>query len=509
MQSVSMQASRRALLVAAAAMAAGQSGLSAAEGPDYVVADPVWQLARRATAGANPEVLAEIGVLGTTAWVNAQLNPGSIPDANFEAFAKRFPARNLSISTLTRRVNKDSRQELQLRQEVQYEHLARLLWSRRQIQALLTDFWANHFNVSVQSTDGIGASRGHYQATIRRLALGKFSDLLVAVTRHPAMLTYLGNRWSTKKHPNENHGRELLELHTVGNGAFSEDDVLACTRVLTGLSVDDSTGEFAWKAEQHWTGPVTVLGWQDENASAAGGTDLSTAMCQSLARNPATARHICTKLAQYFVADDPPAALVERLMGVYDAKDTSIAAVLRYLFSAREFTAGSGPLTRRPMEAVLATVRLLGLKPDLTGYEGVRNLVDAIGDLGQPLLNSSSPDGHPLSPLAWTATSAMVERWNITYGLVDGSWPATLVRPGGGLWEQVHPAPIPTQHGQLLDGISRRIFGQVLRPEDRQAALEFIEVTAQTPITEYSRIRADYLPQLIALLLDSPYHMYR
>ena len=103
---------------------------------------------------------------------------------------------------------------------VQCEHIARLCWSKRQLQALMTDFWTNHLNVAAMS-DGVDESRAHYQSTIRGLALGKFTDLLVAASKHPAMLTFLDNRSSRRQHPNENQGRELLELHTLGVGNYA------------------------------------------------------------------------------------------------------------------------------------------------------------------------------------------------------------------------------------------------------------------------------------------------
>ncbi|MGL5828667.1 MAG: DUF1800 family protein, partial [Angustibacter sp.] len=209
---MSLAANRRTIILAAALAQLSWAGSARAQPTAaYTVNSLPRLLARRVALGASAETSAEISAHGPAAWLAGQLNPASVPDAVFETYAARFTTRNLTISAVQRKLSKNSRLDDVLRTEVQYEHLARLLWSRRQLQAQLSDLWANHANIPVRFADGIAPSRAHYQAAIRRGSLGKFSDLLTTITRHPAMLTYLGNRWSTKRHPNENHGRELLE----------------------------------------------------------------------------------------------------------------------------------------------------------------------------------------------------------------------------------------------------------------------------------------------------------
>ena len=144
-------------------------------------------------------------------------------------------------------------------QSVLADYSSRALWSKRQLLTVMEDFWGNHFNVTIYA-DGTAESRAHYAYTIRSRAFGKFTDLLTAVTKHPAMLTYLNNRESTAEHPNENQGRELLELHTVGvETAYGETGVLNSARLLTGLGVDSDSGEYAYQPWNHWTGTVNVL----------------------------------------------------------------------------------------------------------------------------------------------------------------------------------------------------------------------------------------------------------
>src|SRR3954453_17601733 len=227
--------------------------------------------------------------------------------------------------------------------------LGRAAWSRRQLLEVMVDVWSNHLNVTCPS-DNVSDNRHRYDAdVIRPHALGRFADLLEAATTHPAMLTYLDNASSTKKAPNENLGRELLELHTVGVGAgYTEAEVRDSARILTGLTVDGE-GAATYRPKWHWTGAVTVLDFADPNASADD-SGVVTASLDPLARHPATARRSAALLARRavrapppraprhppppprrFVRAPPPAALVDRLAAAYTAADTAIAPVLRVL----------------------------------------------------------------------------------------------------------------------------------------------------------------------------------
>ncbi len=507
---------RRTLLLAAAATGAAVAATAGADravavvpttGSAYTTNTQTWMLARRATSGATPWLVGSMTTTGRTAWLTQQLSPSTINDSTFDALATRFGSQSAPIWWVRDQLESGKMDGWQRKLSIQCEHVARMLWSQRQIQALMTDFWANHINVAVLSDD-IEASRGHYQHALRTRALGRFADLLPAATLHPAMLTFLSNRSSRLDHPNENQGRELLELHTLGVGNYGETDVLNATRVLTGLSVDNESGEFEYKPWYHWTGAVTVLGWSHPNTSQTGGLDVANSLLAYLARHPATAQRICTKLAQYFVADSPPAALVSRMTSTYLANDTAVAPVLRLMFTSPEFAASYGAVTRRPLESVLATVRALGLGIDAEGYEGVKVLVYAMGDAGQSPMNWPTPDGYPLAPAAWGSTSAVLQRWNFTRSLVSGWWPTTLTRRTT-LLQRVHPGPLPPTHGQLVDNVALALFGRTLPSAHQAAVLTFLGTTASSAVTTTSASVTWRLTEWVSLLLDSPYHVYR
>jgi uncharacterized protein (DUF1800 family) len=478
-----------------------------ATGKAYLPTSKSWHFARRLTGGATPTLAAQITALGTTTWLDQQLDPYGINDDAFGTFAARFGSQTEAIWSVKDKIDTGKLNGYSNKFAVQCEHVARLCWSKRQLQALLVDFWTNHLNVAALS-DGVDESRAHYQHVIRAGALGKFSDLLVAASKHPAMLTFLDNRSSRHEHPNENQGRELLELHTLGVGYYTESMVSNSSRVLTGESVENESGMFEFKPWYHSVGAVQLHSWKNANASRPTGDAVATSMLEYLAHHPDTARRICTKLAQYFVSETPSTALVSSMMKTYKAKDTAIAPVLRTMILSAEFTASIGAVTRRPLESTVASVRLLGLGPDTKGYEGVKALVYALGDAGQSPMNWPTPDGYPIASAAWGSTNATLSRWNFTRSLVNGWYPTTLTRKAT-LLAWVHPAPLPPTHGQLVDDIALRLFGRKTTDAHRTAVLTFIGATPATALTSSSAAVTWRLGDLVTLLLDSPYHSYR
>ncbi|MFN8126404.1 MAG: DUF1800 domain-containing protein [Candidatus Nanopelagicales bacterium] len=381
--------------------------------------------------------------------------------------------------------------------------------AKRQLLTVLEDLWklANHFNVTCPGDD-VSESRAHYAWTIRRHALGRFADLLRAAGTHPAMLTYLNNRDSDDEHPNENQGRELLELHTVGLSAgYSETDVLNSARILTGLSVDWESGEYEYKPWRHWVGPVQVLDFSHPNPTEEGGEAVALAYLDHLAHHPATANRIAGILARRFVADEPPPSLVSRLAAVYQASDTRIAPVLRELFASSEFAASIGAKMWRPFEMVVSVSRLLGLRPDSEGVEGPMGLVWLAEDAGHNPFGAPFPTGYTDVAAAWLSTSSTLNRWNSSLNVAAGWWPTSFDRPT--LRAAVGAADLPATHGALVDTVAQTLFGLTLPPAHRAAALTFLGKNAGDVLRADSGAITWRLPYLVALLLDSPYQAVR
>lgn len=474
----------------------------------YVPADLARHVLRRAGYGPSSEALAEVEAAGgPEAWLAQQLQPDQIDDAECEQILARLPNQAEPIWEVRHAIRSGDRSGWRQLTGVHTGHVIRAAWSRRQLLTVMEEFWANHFNVTVPSDD-IEESRAHYQYVVRRHSLGRFEDLLIAVSLHPSMLTYLNNRDSDAEHPNENQGRELLELHTVGiEAGYDERDVLDSARILTGLSVDQESGEFEYKPWRHWVGAVRVLDFTDANPTRTGGESVARAYLRHLARHPATARHLAVKLARHFVADDPPDGLVTDLAAEYLANDTRIVPVLRKLFDSAAFRASVGGKTARPFESMTATIRVLGIGPEETGVDAETSLVWMAESMGQAPFGAPYPTGWVDVAAGWSSTAVTLNRWNTTRNLASGWWPSELTRPM--LRDRVLPPTLPATHGEAVDAIAVALFGVPLVAEHRQAVLDFIGKTAGAVLRGNSPLVTWRLAEVVALLLDSPYHHYR
>jgi uncharacterized protein (DUF1800 family) len=275
----------------------------------------------------------------------------------------------------------------------------------------MVEFWSDHFNVPLE-----GRAVSLYKIiedrdVIRRLALGKFKDLLLASATSPAMLVYLDNAVSRVGAINENYGRELLELHTVGVGNFTEADVVATARLLTGWSVNNTTRTFQFKSAQNDPASLTIMGWTRPTT----GTKFTQGVefLLWLGMQPACARHVCTKLARRFVADRPDAALVDAMVAAWLANDSAIGPVLRAMVSHPAFDASANKKFRRPWDYAIFVLRALrtGVAPT-ANVNQIRRIGRAVDRLGQLPFSWPAPNGYPDVEGAWLNTGGMIARWN-------------------------------------------------------------------------------------------------
>jgi uncharacterized protein (DUF1800 family) len=283
----------------------------------------------------------------------------------------------------------------------------------------LVAFWSNHFTVSVQRPPVLGTVGAFEREAIRPHVTGRFYDMLLAVARHPAMLVYLDNGQSfgpdsligMRQHRglNENLAREMLELHTLGvDGGYTQADVTEFAKILTGWSITPprfpDAGTFRFFPQIHEPGPKTLLGV----VYAEDGAREAEAAFLALARHPATARHIATKLARHFIADDPPPAAVARLARVFHDSDGDLAAVSEALVD--EPLAWASPLTKvkTPNDFVIAAFRALGAEGAFDG-DG-RAMLNALRELGQPPFNAPSPAGWPDTAADWIGPESVLRR---------------------------------------------------------------------------------------------------
>jgi uncharacterized protein (DUF1800 family) len=314
----------------------------------------VLHVARRVSFGPTPALLDEIRSLGVDGWLEEQLSPSAIEDAEVED--RLAPLGDLERGPRDFRTFNRPRDEVLA--DLRVAAVVRAVHGRRQLQELMVDLWHDHLAASAAKGKVAWHLPAYDRASIRPHALGRFVDLLRAVTRSGAMLEYLDTAVSAAPDVNENHGRELLELHTVGrDSGMGEADVVGAARVLSGWTLDPQTLEVVFDPARHHPGPATVLGWTTPGRSgAAGGEDLDS-LLQHLATHPATAITIATLLARRFIADDPPSEVVASTAAAYLEAGTDLASTLRHLFASASFRSGGSPIVRRPLDLLAAQLR--------------------------------------------------------------------------------------------------------------------------------------------------------
>jgi uncharacterized protein (DUF1800 family) len=460
----------------------------------------------RLAFGPRPGDVERVTQMGVQRWIDAQLQPETI------ALPAPLTARLASLDTVTRGAGASLAEYLELRKQVRDEdegarqrrreldarvareaaeaRLLRAVESPRQLEEVMVDFWYNHFNVFAGKGIDRALVTSYENEAIRPHVLGSFRALLGATARHPAMLHYLDNAVSSAPNPNpnakrkgglnENYARELMELHTLGvDGGYTQRDVTELARMLTGWTFEQRRlaggGEgFRFDPKRHDNGTKTWLG-QD---IAPDGQREGERALDLLAMHPTTARHVSRQLAQYFVSDDPPPALVERMTATWRASGGDIRAVLRTLFASPEFmsTEAAGAKFKTPYQFVVSAVRASGLP-----VANVGPLTGAMSQLGMPLYGCQTPDGYKNTQDAWLNPDALTRRISFASALAAGRLPLAAA-----------PAPASSAPPVALDAASLQaaLAGAVSQ--------RTLDIVGQKP----DRLRA-------AMLLGSPDFMQR
>jgi uncharacterized protein (DUF1800 family) len=318
--------------------------------------------------------------------------------------------------------------------------LYRAIYSNRQLDEVLVDFWLNHFNVF----NGKGPNRllltSYERDAIRPHVLGHFKDLLLATARHPAMLYYLDN-WQSQvprddlimppgvRRPglNENYARELMELHTLGvNGGYTQQDVIAVARAFSGWSIYDAFkyAEFQFNPASHDRKEKVVLG---HTLPPGRGEQDGLDVIDILAHHPSTAKFISKELAQRFVADDPPQSLIDRMAATFAKTDGDLRAVLQTMFSSTEFLSEGAwqSKLKSPLEMIVSAMR--ALNADVSDTFAI---AQRIADLGEPLYGKLEPPGYPNTGEAWTNTASLLGRIHFATALSGGQIPGVKFEIG-------------------------------------------------------------------------------
>ena len=415
----------------------------------------------RLSFGPTPGDIAHVKKIGIQKYIDEQLNPGAFPDPVDASGNGEFKAMNGDSIELIRqfrefRVNekklqtehkddeaKNARLQFYAGTELAFNkaRLVRAIKSPRQLEEVMTDFWYNHFNVYVHKELDRALIGPYEQQAIRPYALGTFKQLVTATCHHPAMLYYLDNWENTApdspgargrfKGLNENYARELMELHTLGvDGGYSQDDVIQLARVLTGLGLPtdnpkrnagmrpvDKFGA-VFDPSRHDSGDKNLLG---HAIKPSGEGEIEEAI-DILVKQPATAHHIAFQMAQYFVADNPPPALVKRLATTYTDTNGDIKKMLKALFASPEFwdPKYSQNKFKSPFRYVVSSFRAAGTEPQR--YEVISAQLRA---QGQTMYGCLTPDGYKNVETAWLNPDALLKRIGFATQFANG-------RLGGG-----------------------------------------------------------------------------
>jgi uncharacterized protein (DUF1800 family) len=308
--------------------------------------------------------------------------------------------------------------------------LLRAVYSSRQLEEVLVDFWYNHFNVFLDKGNDRFLVTSYERDAIRPYVLGKFKDMLLATAQDPAMLFYLDNWQSVAPPPeprrrnarglNENYARELLELHTLGvDGGYTQQDIIAVARCFTGWTIREPLrgGGFEFNDRVHDKGEKVVLG---VTIPAGGGKEDGLRVLDILANHPSTARFISRKLAQRFVADDPPPALIDRMARTFREKDGDLREVMKTMLDSKEFWSQGAwrAKMKSPLEMVASAVRATG-----ADVESAFILANQLQQLGQPLYRKMEPTGYSSAAAEWTNSAALLARMNFALNLTQNRVP--------------------------------------------------------------------------------------
>jgi uncharacterized protein (DUF1800 family) len=500
----------------------------------------------RLAYGPRPGDVDKVRAMGLSRWIEQQLQPSRIEDPVVGRQLSSLKTASLSTHELLARYElpREAKREIQQKRvelgdgaseddmrrarrdliekygaqmdgpprqvtsELQEAKVIRAVYSERQLDEVLVDFWLNHFNVYAQKGP-LKFLIGEYERdVIRPHAWGRFEDLLLATAESPAMLFYLDNWISTdpnarpfeprrqgfaRRFPlspegqdamrrraareenqgrrrglNENYAREIMELHTLGvDGGYTQKDVTEVARCFTGWTIQglrQQDPRFRFEPRFHDDGTKTVLGQTIKGS----GQDEGRKVIHLLATHPATARFISTKLARRFVSDEPPPALVARAAETFRKTDGNIREVVRTIVTSPEFLAPQARTAKvkTPLEFVVSAVRTSGATVVDAGA-----LARRIGEMGMPLYMQQPPTGYKDTAEAWVSTSGLLARLNFALDLADNRLPGVFLNPAT-------LAPTAAAPDALSRALAARFVPQGLSEQTKKTLASESDLTA-------------------------------
>ena len=466
--------------------------------------DPVNHLLSRFAFGPTAAARTQVGKSGAQAWYDSQVALAhtkvgyrGLPKAALTA----MPYLALSIPDVTIAMI-DAGEEFgwTAMDQLLQATLGLQIYSPAQLYETLVDFFSNHLNVANHNGDVWNTRLAYDRDVIRKYATGSFTDMLLASGRHPAMLRFLNLAESTAAAINENYGRELLELHTVGLN-YTETDVRGAATLLTGRMVGPDE-QYFYDRIIHPLGAVTVLGFSHANTSRLDGDKGGDQLLTYLASHPKTATHLATKLCMRFVSDTPSSDLIAAVAQAYLSSGTQILPMVETILRSQEFWQSRGAKIRRPAENLVATVRIIGNQ--VSDWSAATSTLSWMTEsVGNQPLEWPAPNGYPDVAAAWRNAGSMLALWNLQLGFAS-DWPDGFAPLDKTTLYGAHP---PATSGAAITALTRRLTGMTFTTAQRQALQTFLGEPASTPLADSTL--AWMLEPLLALILHGPHHAMR
>ena len=519
----------------------------------------VRQILSRLTFGARPADFDKVEKIGIKAYFDEQLNPETIDDSALAKRLEKLPTLMLSTPMLAEQYNPPKpkptpaadltkpdtmttespksvvnptptpalkptpapKNPQMIVGELQRAKLWRAVYSERQLNEVLVDFWENHFSIYAQKDADRWLLTSFDRDAVRPFAFGRFRDLLGATAHSPAMLFYLDNWQSsvvreypaTKDKParknggiNENYARELMELHTLGvDGGYTQKDVQEVARCFTGWTIrkPNEEGLFVFNPQMHDNGEKLVLG---QKIPAGGGIGDAEKVLDILAKSPSTAKFISTKLATRFLGDDPPPSVINQAAQVFLKTDGSIRETLRFILTSPSFLSPAVYQTKikSPFEFVTAALRITNAETDATNP-----VLSRIAKMGQPLFGHVTPDGFPEKSDEWLSGGSLLERLNFASALAQNKIKGTTIDTKKLLSDAdlANPAAVSANLEKLIlqNEISPRLKAQFDKiAQSATVASNENPMIAPTKTDTKNTKPLDYVTELLTLTLGSP-----
>jgi len=444
---------------------------------------------KRFTFGPTPEMIEKAKRIGLNAFIEEQLFPESIPDNATDKMMDQFTTFSMTPAERFKLEKKG----LPV-QELITATLLRQRHSERQFFETMVDFWGNHFSIYIGKSACKTLKTDDDLKTIRPNAFGKFRDLLHASAHSPAMLVFLDQATSVGDAPNENYGRELMELHTIGvESGYTHHDVEEVSRALTGWTVvsprdrKKEPGTYFFNSDMHNQGEKHVLGMM----IPSGGEDEGMMILDMLASHPSAAQFISHKLAVRFISDSPSPEVVDSLAQVFTQTDGDVRSLIRAIVQSDSFKSSAGQKFKKPLDFFISTLRLTDATITINARNG-RKIQEHLRLLGQVPFTWSPPDGFPDSEEYWSTTSGLLDRWNFGMNLVTNQIRGMEVDLNN-LTRDAASAE------DVVDVLSLRFLGGLL-PENARAIL--VDFASSGDLDKD-------IPSIAGLILGSPHFQMR